>query len=66
MQITLNGKKININSGLTVEELLKEQSFDVAKVVVERNQEIVTKNNYTNTQLAEGDSIEVLTFVGGG
>jgi sulfur carrier protein len=35
-------------------------------VAVERNLEIVPRSTYADTALADGDRIEIVTFIGGG
>ena len=66
MQITLNGKPRDIVAGTHIEELLSELRLDCHRVVVERNGEIVTRQRFTEVQLADGDTVEVVHFVGGG
>jgi thiamine biosynthesis protein ThiS len=36
------------------------------RVAVERNREILPKSSYASTLLEEGDTFEVVEFVGGG
>jgi sulfur carrier protein len=36
------------------------------RIAVEKNGEIVPKAKYAETLLAEGDALEVVSFVGGG
>lgn len=52
--------------GMTVGDYLRENGYDPARVAVERNGEIVPKAEYGSTRFAEGDSVEVVSFVGGG
>ncbi|MCD8364540.1 MAG: sulfur carrier protein ThiS [Clostridiales bacterium] len=40
--------------------------YDEKRVAVERNGAIVPKAEYADTVLADGDEIEVVSFVGGG
>ena len=53
-------------AGVTVERLLAEDGYDSARVAVERNGEIVPRARYGDTVLQDGDSVEVVRFVGGG
>ena len=66
MQILLNGEWREAERGETIEGLLTRLGIDARRVVVERNLEILPKAHYARTQLAEGDRIEVVQFVGGG
>ena len=65
MLITLNGEERRIGAG-DVAALVAELGLDVRKVAVERNLEIVPRSTYADTALAEGDRIEIVTFIGGG
>jgi thiamine biosynthesis protein ThiS len=49
-----------------VEALLLEAGVPIKFCAVERNLEIVPKPDYRTLKLQEGDSIEVVTLVGGG
>ena len=53
-------------AGLTVAEYLAGTDYVLGRVAVERNGEIVPKSQYAQTVLADGDSLEVVSFVGGG
>lgn len=52
--------------GKSVAEYLSTTNFDCKQIAVERNGDIVPKAKYTETLLADGDSLEVVSFVGGG
>ncbi|MCQ2106879.1 MAG: sulfur carrier protein ThiS [Fibrobacter sp.] len=52
--------------GKSVAEYLSTTNFDCKRIAVERNGDIVPKAKYGETLLAEGDSLEVVSFVGGG
>ena len=66
MNIKINGEDKEIASGLSVAGLLEELQIRPARVVVERNRAIVARDVYASTQLAEGDTLEIVHFVGGG
>ena len=66
LEITLNGDKRSFPAPLTVEALLDALSLDRRKVAVERNEEIVPRSCYRSTQLAPGDALEIVHFIGGG
>jgi len=66
INIKINGEEREIASGLSVAALLEELQIRPARVVVERNRAIVARDAYGSTQLAEGDSLEIVHFVGGG
>ena len=66
MTITLNGEASAIDPGTSVAGLLAALSLSPSKVAIERNREIVPRSAYAETALADGDVVEVVTFVGGG
>lgn len=63
--VTVNGERKDI-AGQNLYQYLKEEGFDICRVVVERNLEIVPKEVLEGITIQEEDSIEVLRFVGGG
>jgi len=50
----------------TVADLLNHPDWSGRLVIVELNGEIVSREDYKNTPLIEGDRVEVVQFVGGG
>ena len=65
LMVKINGKELNI-AGKTVAEYLRATNYDPKRIAVERNGEIVPKAQYGETVLQDGDSVEVVSFVGGG
>jgi thiamine biosynthesis protein ThiS len=66
MNITLNGEKRAVPDGLTVAGLLQHLGIQTERVAVEINLDIVRKATYTERSVNEGDSVEVVQFMGGG
>ncbi|MEO1135552.1 MAG: sulfur carrier protein ThiS [Pseudomonadota bacterium] len=66
MDITVNGDQKRLEAPLTVEGLLAVLELEPRKIAIERNMEIVPKSLYGETQLRDGDKIEIVQFVGGG
>ena len=64
--IRVNGEHKRVPGGISIVEMLNEIGIDPAKVAVERNLEIVPRSQYGRTPLADGDRIEIVSFVGGG
>ena len=46
--------------------VIPRRPMDARKVAVERNLEIAPRSTYADTALADGDRIEIVTFIGGG
>ncbi|QOQ98553.1 sulfur carrier protein ThiS [Helicobacter winghamensis] len=65
MQIKLNGKIINTESK-NILELLLEYSIERKSIVVAVNMEIIKQKKWQSYTIKENDTIECLTFMGGG
>ena len=63
--VKINGEELNI-AGETVAEYLATTNYDSKRIAVECNGDIVPKAQYGETVLKDGDSVEVVSFVGGG
>lgn len=66
MQLTVNGEKREIADSSTVADLLAALQITATRVAVEVNLEIVPKAHYVEQTLQDGDTIEIVHFVGGG
>jgi thiamine biosynthesis protein ThiS len=66
LSIELNGEPRRVPGPLSLAGLLDHLGLDARAVVVERNREIVRRPQLATTDLAEGDVIELVHFVGGG
>jgi len=66
MNIKVNGESLEILDPLTIDGLLKRFNLDGTRVAIERNLEIVPKSNYSEINIADGDQIEIVHFIGGG
>ena len=66
MRIRLNGTERELAEGTTVAGLLEELDLATGPVAVERNHELVPRGRRSDTELVEGDRVEVVTLVGGG
>jgi sulfur carrier protein len=66
VHILVNGDSREVPAGTTVAALLGMLGVDRTQVAVERNRDVVPKKSYEQTTLADGDRLEVVTFVGGG
>jgi thiazole synthase len=66
ISITVNGESRRIAAATRVVDLIAALDLDPARVAVERNLAIVPKSAYAAEALADGDSIEIVHFVGGG
>lgn len=63
--VTINGDKREVE-GLYVIDCLTEIGYRVDAVAVEVNGRIIAKDDFGKVRLADGDTVEVVRFVGGG
>lgn len=66
MTITVNGRPKELDGPTTVAALLESLKLDAARVAVELNRKILPRAEFAETALADGDSLEIVQFVGGG
>jgi thiamine biosynthesis protein ThiS len=66
IDVVVNGQSRTVNAGTSVAALIRELGLSDRPVAVERNREVVPRARHADTQLAAGDRLEVVTFVGGG
>lgn len=64
--LTLNGEPHRIANGSSVADLVRDIGLNPKKVAVERNLEIVPRSTLAAVMLADGDTLEIVHFVGGG
>ncbi len=63
--VRINGENLDAG-GKSVAEYLNSAGYDLKRVAVELNGNIVPGLKYEDTILENGDSVEVVSFVGGG
>ena len=63
--VKVNGTELDI-AGKTLTEYLSTTNYDMKRIATELNGDIVPKSQYSETVLSDGDSIEIVSFVGGG
>ena len=66
MKLLVNGQETEIKDGLTVTGLLESLEIDPGRVAVEVNLKIIKRCDFKEQQLNDGDSVEIVNFVGGG
>ncbi len=63
--VKINGDLLALD-GKTLEEYLISESYNLKLIAAELNGEIVPKHMYCKTVLKNGDTLEIVSFVGGG
>lgn len=66
MRVEINGEAKTIPEGLDVAAMLSHLGLDPRMVVVERNRDILRREQLEDVTVAPGDSFELVHFVGGG
>ncbi len=66
MNIVVNGESREVPQGLSVTGLLAHLDLAPGRVAVERNLDILPRDQWASTLLAAGDRFEIVHFVGGG
>lgn len=64
--VRLNGETREVPEGLSVEKLLLHLELHPKLVVVEHNGDILRRDGYAAAPVRDGDSLELVHFVGGG
>lgn len=62
----VNGKDTTLTAPLTVSEFLSGSGYDQNRIAVEINGMILPKSQYGIKILSDKDTIEIVTFMGGG
>lgn len=66
MNVTVNGQRREFPQGTNIQTMLAAFELADERVAVEWNGRIVDRAAYADTVLAEGDTVEIVRFVGGG
>ena len=64
--ITLNGESQEIDGSWSVADLLRKLEINNRYCAVERNMQLIPREDHAECRLQQGDQIEVVTLVGGG
>ncbi|MCR1954015.1 sulfur carrier protein ThiS [Clostridioides mangenotii] len=62
----VNGKDVELKEGSNVLDLLDNYKLDKNKVVIEVNHIILDGEDYNNYIINKEDTVEIISFVGGG
>lgn len=66
MRVTVNDQPTDLPDSATVADLLTTLALPGTRVAVEVNRQLVRRVQHGDTRLHDGDTIEVVTLVGGG
>jgi len=66
MKLQINGAEKEVSSPMSLAALVDSLGMQSGRVAVELNRNIVPREQWAATNLAEGDRLEIVHFVGGG
>lgn len=66
MRLQINGDEKEFPDRLTLADLIAQLAMKPDRVAVELNREIVSRAQWAETSLQDGDKLEIVHFVGGG
>ncbi len=66
MLVQLNSESRELRDRSTLDDLVRELSLAPERIAIELNQQVVRRDKWAQTTLADGDRIEIVHFVGGG
>lgn len=66
MVLIINGNEREAPSPLTLSALIEQLGMKPERVAVELNRNIIPRERWPETQLVNGDRLEIVHFVGGG
>jgi thiamine biosynthesis protein ThiS len=64
--IIVNGETMSLAQPISLQAWLTDHGINSELIAVEHNQNLLTKEQYASTIIQEGDSLEIVRFVGGG
>jgi thiamine biosynthesis protein ThiS len=66
MHLFVNGEQKTFPQALSLVQLIETLGMKGDRVAVELNREIVPRSQWSDTELHDGDRLEIVHFVGGG
>ena len=66
MILTINGKQESVEKPMTLDALVAAKQLCPEKIVVEHNLCIISRQNWSKVMLGDKDTVEIVSFVGGG
>jgi sulfur carrier protein len=66
MRLRINGQEARLEAGMNLDNLITFYKLKKDMVVIELNRAVPPKEAYGTTFLKEGDTVEIVKFLGGG
>ena len=65
MEVIINGEPYSLDQDCNIDKLISTLQLD-GKFAIELNQNIIPRSEFINTQLQQGDKVEIVQAIGGG
>jgi thiamine biosynthesis protein ThiS len=62
----MNGERFELDRPVSVSDLLARLDIDPRRVAVEHNLAILKRQRFSEVVVGDGDTVEIVNFVGGG
>ncbi|MBF0252634.1 MAG: sulfur carrier protein ThiS [Candidatus Omnitrophica bacterium] len=66
MKIKINGKDESLDQGKSLLDIVKDKGLNSGRIVIEYNLQIISTDEWEKVLLKDGDSVEMVSFMGGG
>ncbi len=66
MIVFVNGERLALPDGMTLRQLIERQGLGAAACAAEVNKRLIRRGEHEKTVLQDGDSVELVTLIGGG
>jgi sulfur carrier protein len=66
IELVINGEPRSFPTPLTLSQLTETLALAGKRIAIEKNGEIVPRSQHADTQLVNGDRLEIVVAVGGG
>ena len=66
VRVTVNGEPRELSDAVSVADLVEQLGLTQRRVAVEINLDIIAREQYASRRLREGDTVEIVQFIGGG
>ncbi len=66
VKLVINGKPVEFDGVRTVSDVIRVRELKTSLVAVEMNGTIVPRSEFDTREVSDGDTLEIVHFVGGG
>lgn len=66
MKCIINGDNFTFDKTLSIQEVIQELDLDETRMIVEHNEQLIQREQFSKHKVTDDDRLELLEFVGGG